>query len=320
MSNAEEIVRTDDGRIRAIERASWIGIIGNAVLAVAKLVVGFLARSAAVISDGVDSALDVLTSAITLVAARVVAKPPDVDHPYGHSRAETIATKTLSFVIFFAGAQLAISTVGSLVEGADHPLPGRVALWVTIASVVAKTGLAIHKFHVGRTIDSPMLVADAKNMRGDIVISLAVLVGLLFTFALHLPILDTITALGVSIWIMWVAFGIFIETNTELMEGHGDPDTYQRIFDAVESVQGAEHPHRARIRAIGGLYIVDLDIEVDGDLTVRQAHRIAQQAEKRIRSAVDNVYDVLVHVEPIGNVEHAERYGLSRRKLDDHMR
>jgi cation diffusion facilitator family transporter len=307
-------------RTAQIVRASWVGIVGNGVLAAGKILIGFISRSAAVLSDGVDSALDVLTSTVTLIAARIINKPPDVDHPYGHTRAETIATKSLSFIIFFAGAQLAVSTVGSLISGEGHDIPGRLALWATIASVAGKTGLAFYKFRVGTKTASPMLIADAKNMRADIVISLTVLAGLLFTYALRLPILDTITGLAVSIWIMWVAFGIFIETNTELMEGHEDPQTYQQIFDAVNTIEGAEHPHRARIRSIGGLYIVDLDIEVDGSLSVRQAHRIAQQAEKRIRSAVDNVYDVLVHVEPIGNVEHSERYGLSQRKLDDHFK
>jgi cation diffusion facilitator family transporter len=300
--------------------ASWVGIIGNGLLAAAKIAVGFLARSAAVLSDGVDSALDVLSSTVTLIAARIISKPPDLDHPYGHSRAETIATKSLSFVIFFAGAQLAISTVSSLITGEGHSIPGRLALWITIASVIGKGALAVYKFRVGRRTGSSMLIADAKNMRSDIIISIAVLLGLLFTYTFNLPILDTITGLIVSIWIMWVAFNIFLETNTELMEGHADPETYQRIFDAVTSIEGVEHPHRARIRSIGGLHIVDLDIEVDGELTVRQAHRISQQAEKRIRSAVDNVYDVLVHVEPIGNVERSERYGLSQRKLDDHLK
>lgn len=313
---------SDDERRRrragTIVRASWIGIVGNGALALAKLAVGFLARSAAVVGDGVDSALDVLTSTITLVAAQITAKPPDVNHPYGHTRAETIATKSLSFVVFFAGAQLAISTIGKLVTGDGHELPGRIALWVTVASIAGKAALAVFKYRVGRRTKSSMLIADAKNMRSDIVISLAVLAGLLFTFALHLPILDTITALGVSVWIMWVAFGLFLETNAELMEGHPEPDTYQQIFDAVHAVPGAEHPHRARIRSMGGLYIVDLDIEVDGDLPVREAHRIAQETERSIRDCVDDVYDVLVHVEPIGNVESAERYGLSQRKLDDH--
>ena len=106
-----------------------------------------------------------------------------------------------------------------------------------------------------------------------------------------------------------------LETNTELMEGYKDRDTYQRIFKAVDSVPGAAHPHRTRVRTIGSMQVVDLDIEVDGKLTVTQAHEIAQQTEKAIKGAVGNVYDVLVHVEPLGNVENRERYGVSRRKL-----
>ena len=282
-----------------------------------KITVGFVAVSAAVIADGVDSALDVVTSTITLIAARITAKPPDLNHPYGHSRAETIATKSLSFVVFFAGAQLAVSTAAALVRGEVQVLPGRLAIWVTLVSIVGKSVLAVYKARVGRRTSSSMLIADAKNMRADIVISVAVLAGLAFTYVLQLPILDSITAIVVSGWIMWVAFRIFIETNMELMEGHAEADTYQRIFDVVAGVQGAEHPHRARIRTIGGMSIVDLDIEVDGRLAVRDAHEIALETERRIRAALPNVYDVLVHVEPIGNVERSERYGVSQRTLDD---
>lgn len=317
MSSSRAEQRSVEIRTRSIVRASWAGIVGNAVLAAMKITVGFVAVSAAVIADGVDSALDVVTSTITLIAARITAKPPDLNHPYGHSRAETIATKSLSFVVFFAGAQLAVSTAAALVRGEVQVLPGRLAIWVTLVSIVGKSVLAVYKARVGRRTSSSMLIADAKNMRADIVISVAVLAGLAFTYVLQLPILDSITAIIVSAWIMWVAFRIFIETNMELMEGHAEADTYQRIFDVVAGVQGAEHPHRARIRTIGGMSIVDLDIEVDGRLAVRDAHEIALETERRIRAALPNVYDVLVHVEPIGNVERSERYGVSQRTLDD---
>ncbi|TVQ23223.1 MAG: cation transporter [Spirochaetaceae bacterium] len=304
-------------RLQTIVTASWIGIVGNGVLAVVKLIAGFVSGSAAVLSDGIDSALDILTSMISLIAARITSIPPDVHHPYGHSRAETIATKSLSFVIFFAGAQLAISSVGGIVSGDASQLPTLLAIYVTIVSIAGKAALAWYKFAAGKRTGSLMLVADAKNMRSDIVISVAVLIGVSVTVWLEIPLFDRITALGVSLYIMWVAFGIFVDTNSELMEGHGDPDTYQRIFDAVAAVPGAEHPHRTRIRTIGGLHIVDLDIEVDGTLSVQEAHAIAQITERAIRGALDNVYDVLVHVEPLGNVESAERYGLSQRKLDE---
>lgn len=303
-------------RIGSIVAASWIGIIGNGALAAAKLVVGALSASTAVVSDGIDSAMDVVTSAITLVAARITSRPPDLDHPYGHSRAETIATRALSFIIFFAGAQLAVATVGRILANEPHPVPETAAVWVTIASILAKTALALHKFAIGKRTGSAMLIADAKNMRADIAISLAVLAGLIFTYLLDLPVLDLVTALVISAWIMFVAFRIFLEGNSELMEGYDDPDTYQHIFDAVAAVSGVEHPHRARIRRVGLNLVVDLDVEVDGALTVTEAHRIGRSVERAIIDAVENVYDVVVHVEPIGNVEHHERYGVSQRKLD----
>lgn len=303
-------------RGRSIVTASWIGIIGNGVLAVLKTVVGFVSGSAAVLGDGIDSGLDVLTSGITLFAARITSKPPDIDHPYGHSRVEAIATKSVSFIIFFAGAQLALGTFGHLLDGTARDLPSELAIWVTLVSIVGKTILAVHKRLIGKRYNSSMLIADANNMRADIVISIGVLAGLAATLLLNLPLLDSIVALLISLWIMFVAFRIFLETNTELMEGYKDRETYQKIFKAVDSVPGAEHPHRTRIRTIGAMQIVDLDIEVDGELTVTEAHEIAQQTEQAIKRAVGNVYDVLVHVEPLGNVENRERYGVSRRKLN----
>ena len=312
---------TDDdtiaGRSRSIIAASWIGIAGNGVLALMKTAVGFVSGSAAVLGDGIDSGLDVLTSSVTLVAARITSKPPDLDHPYGHSRAETIATKSLSFLIFFAGAQLAIGTIGRLVEGHSRELPSEIAIWVTVASIVGKIALAVHKHIVGRRVNSPMLIADAQNMRADILISVGVLFGLVATFLLDLPIVDSVVAILISLWIMFVAFRIFVQTNTELMEGHKDRHTYQQIFAAVESVHGAEHPHRARVRTLGHMLIVDLDIEVDGSLKVNEAHEIAKRTEASIRERVANIYDIVVHVEPRGNVESRERYGVSEQQMGD---
>ncbi len=313
------IQEPSEKRTGAIVLASWVGIIGNGLLAVLKIVVGFVAGSMAVISDGIDSSTDIITSIITLVTGKIIAKPPDIEHPYGHTRAETIATKSLSFVIFFAGAQLALSAIARFAGRETIVLPGMAAIYVTVASIAGKVFLALFKFRVGHAVQSPMLIADAKNMRNDIVVSCAVLLGLGFTFIFRLPVLDSITAVAVSIWIMRVAFGIFLETNAELMEGHEDRATYQRIFDAVSEVDGAVHPHRARIRTIGNMFIVDLDIEVDGALTVLQAHEIARSTERKIVERLGNVYDVLVHVEPLGNVERTERFGVSQRKLDSGM-
>jgi cation diffusion facilitator family transporter len=300
-----------DDRNRAIRRASLVAISGNAVLAALKIATGVIAGSLAVIGDGIDSGADMLLSFVTLVAVRVMSRPPDRTHPYGHSRAETVAAKLLAFSLFFVGAQLSLVSLKRIIRGEPMAIPSVLALYVTGFSIIGKVLLSFNQFRAGRKTSSAMLSANARNMMNDVFISLAVLVGLLFTHILGIPLVDLLLAVGVSIWIMRTAVTIFMETNLEVMEGIRDHSLYQRIFEAVGAVDDARNPHRARIRKIGNLYVIDLDIEVEGSLTVSQAHRVAVQVEERIRDRVSNVYDIMVHVEPLGNVEKGEKYGLS---------
>lgn len=299
----------DSERTKNVKLASWIAISGNTVLAVLKIVIGFVSGSLAVVGDGIDTSTDIITSFITLFAAMIMAKPPDKTHPYGHHRVEAVATKVVAFVIFFVGAQLALSTVTSLIEGAQKEIPSIMAIFVTVLSVVGKSVLTLSQFRLGRRYESPMIIANGRNMLNDIFISSGVLIGLIFTVTLHIPILDTILALAVSIWVMKTAVQVFMESTVEVMDGISDHSVYDKIYQAVSEVDGASNPHRTRIRQIANLYVIDLDIEVDGNMSVENGHNIAVAVEERIRFAIKNVYDIIVHVEPHGNVETDEKYG-----------
>ena len=299
-------------RTQQIKRASWIGILGNSLLSILKIVLGFVSGSLAVVGDGIDSLSDVLTYIITLFTARIISKPPDHKFPYGYKKAETISTKVLSFIIFFAGAQLLISTVGRLINHEPREMPSVLAIYVTILSIVGKGILAAWQFKIGKRADSKMIIANAKNMRNDILISSSVLVGLIFTFVLEMPSLDLITALLVSFWIIKVAWGIFKETNVELMDGVGDTDIYDKIFQACEEIKGVSNPHRIRVRKLANLYLVAMDIEVHKNLRLYEAHEFSKKVECRIRELVPNIYDILIHIEPEGNVEEDEVYGISK--------
>jgi cation diffusion facilitator family transporter len=298
-------------RSEYIKRASYIAIGGNAVLAVLKIVIGLAGGSLAVVGDGIDTATDIITSFITFLAAVLMTKPPDKEHPYGHRRIEVLATKLLSFVIFFAGAQLAMSTVRSLFNAERADLPEPIVVYVTIVSILGKIFLAATLFRLGKTAESPMIIANGKNMLNDIIISSAVLVGLLFTFAFELPIIDTVLALLVSLWVMKTAVEVFLDSSVEVMESVRDHSVYDEIFAAVTAVGGAANPHRTRIRQISNLYVVDMDIEVDPLITVEEGHRIAMEVESTIKERVPNIYDIMVHVEPEGNEEREEKYGRS---------
>lgn len=302
-------------RTYQIKKASWIGIIGNSFLAVAKIVIGFIAGSYAVIGDGIDTSTDIITYIIILFTARIIAKPPDKKFPYGYKKAETSATKILAFVIFFAGAQLLISTSKQLFEDVSRELPSMIAIYVTIFSIVGKSILAIWQFRIGKKIDSNMIIANARNMRNDILISLSVLIGLTFTFLLNMPMLDNVTALIVSLWIIKEAIGIYRESNLEMMDGVKDTNIYHKIIKAVDQVEGAFNPHRIRVRNLANMHLIALDIEVDQDIKVRDAHEISKKVESKLKENIENIYDILVHIEPLGNVEHDETFGISENDI-----
>lgn len=302
-------------RIRLIIRASWIGIVGNAILAIIKVIIGFTAHSQAVIGDGIDSLSDVATYVIILFTARISQKPPSVKYPYGYRRAETIASKFLSFFIFFAGAQLLYTNVQDLWSGSQRALPDLLAVYVTAFSIIGKFLLASWQFRVGKKTNSSMLIANAKNMRADIILSISVLAGVVATLYLNMPIIDTILAICVSLWILHIGFKIFMESNTELMDGVDDTSAYEKIFEAADAVKGAHNPHRARIRKMSNLYLIDLDIEVDARMSVAESHQISMEVENGIKERLENVYDIMIHIEPKGNYEVDEKFGLSRDQL-----
>ncbi|HNS17899.1 MAG TPA: cation diffusion facilitator family transporter [Bacteroidales bacterium] len=297
-------------RTHLIIRTSWIGIIGNSLLSVMKIVLGFISGSLAVVGDGIDSAGDIIISWITLFTARFISRPPDTTYAYGYAKADTLATLVLAFVIFFAGAQLAISSVTQLFKGEYPAIPSLLAIYVTVISIAGKLILSLIHFRTGRQINSAMLIANGKNMQNDMIISLGVLIGLFFTRIYDLPVIDKIIALVISVWIMRVGLQIFMRTNIELMDGIKDPAVYDQIVKAVGRVPKAQNPHRMRVHQIGNSYMITCDIEVDGTITVDESHEIAKNVEESIKANIGNVYDVMVHVEPAGNIER-EVYGVS---------
>jgi cation diffusion facilitator family transporter len=302
-------------RERKIINASRVSILGNAILSVLKISVGLVAGSLAVVADGIDSASDIITSLITLYTAHIIARPPDKRYPYGYARADTLATKILAFIIFFAGAQLAISTVTRLINPVESEVPDPIAVYVVVLSMIVKYLLAIYLRKTGKSVDSAMLIANARNMMNDVVISSSVLIGLVLTFVFDMPVFDKLTALFVSIYIMFVAFRIFVQTTREMLDGVDDEEIYRKIIDSVNGVEGAFNPHRIRVRKLSHYFLVALDIEVDGEQPLSDAHKIAVVVEEKIKQAIPNVYDILVHVEPRGNLEPDEVFGVSEDNI-----
>lgn len=313
----ESRVQDASPRDKIILRASWVSTIGNSLLSITKIVAGYMAGSIAVIGDGVDSATDIAISLVMVFTASLIRRPPDKTHVYGYGKAESIAAKVLSLLIFYAGAQVLLASGGEILDALrgrdiarEVPLP--LALHVTFLSILAKLGLSAYQARQARRANSILLRANARNMLNDVYLSSCVLAGLVCTLAFDMPLLDSITGLLVSLFIIRGSWRIFKESSVELMDGVNDESIYAKIFEAVERVPGARNPHRARSRQIGGMYMIALDIEADGDITLREAHAITEAVEASIKAAVENVYDIVVHVEPSGHCSRDEKYGVDR--------
>jgi cation diffusion facilitator family transporter len=304
-------------KARIIKTASLTALAGNTLLASLKIGTGLHAGSLAVVGDGIDSSVDVLIAIMSLAVARIISRPADPDHPWGHGRAETVATALLSCILFFAGAQLILNSGGNLIFGEHREPPSAAALFVTLISIAGKLALAWSQYFFGKKADSPMLRANAKNMTSDVILSAGVLIGLALSIWLNIGLIDSVIALLVGLWVIKSAIGIFIEVNMELMDGSSGSESYRRVFDAVHSVEGAGNPHRTRMRRIAGLWDIDIDIEVDPDLTVSEAHKIATRVEGAIKGRVEGVYDIMVHVEPAQEDKghKKEGYGLSESEF-----
>ena len=302
-------------RERKIIQASKVSIVANAVLSVLKITVGLISGSLAVVADGVDSASDIVTSLITLFTAHIVGRPPDKKYPYGYAKADTIAAKVLAFIIFFAGAQLALSSANRLIFPVDEVMPNKISVLVIFLIIIVKFFLAFYLKKTGKSVNSAMLIANARNMSNDVVISFSVLAGLILTFVFEMPVIDKVTALAVSIYIMVIAFRIFMQTNREMMDGIDDEGIYTKIISAVKSVEGASNPHRIRVRKLAHYYLIALDIEVDGKLLLEEAHQIGVEVEESLKASIPNIYDILIHVEPQGNIEPDEAFGISEKNI-----
>ncbi|MDD2437987.1 MAG: cation diffusion facilitator family transporter [Massilibacteroides sp.] len=306
-----------NAREKILIKTSWISVIGNAILSLLKIIIGIVSGSLAVVGDGIDSATDVITSIVILYTSRIINRPPDMKYVFGYEKAETIATKVLSFVIFFAGIEMFISTAKNLIYSESRALPSFFAVYVTLFSIFGKLFLSAYQYKQGKKTDSSMLIANAQNMRMDIFISIGVLSGLFFTFILRAPWLDSVTGLLISIYIIKTSISMFIETNVALMDGIKDTSIYKQIIHAVEQVPGAMNPHRIRSRQLGNLYVIGLDIEVDGNLPLHKAHDIAQAVEENIKKNIDNIYDIIVHVEPAGIEQTKEKFGIDKNNLPE---
>ncbi len=288
-----------------LESGAHLALIGmglNTVLCAVKIGGGLLGHSYAMIADGVESMLDIISSLLIWGGLKYAARPPDATHPYGHGKAEPVAAILGSVMILGAGAGLAVESVLALYV--PRRAPAVYTLPVLVAVIIAKE---IHFRRVRRLageIHSTAMEVDAMHHRTDVITSVAALIGI--TIAIvggnGYQKADNWAALFACAIIAYNGLRVFWPAAADLMDTAPPTDIQQQVRNASMKVEGVAETEQCRIRKMGLEYYVDLHVKVDGNMTVAAGHGIAHRVKDAVRQAVPEVADVLVHIEPANRV------------------
>lgn len=283
-----------------VYRPIWLSIFGNILLALMKLAVGFLYSSIALISDGVHSLSDVLTSVIGYFGIRISSKPADESHPFGHSRFEPL----VAFLIAEALLVVAYEIGRDAFFRVRHEVPIEVnglMLGVTVVSILTKEGMFRYSVHVGRKLNNQILIADAYHHRSDALSSVAVLIGLVAQ-RLGFPYGDSLAGFLVALMLAKIALGIILE-NVGYLTGRAPPTAVcERIKKTALAVSGVVGVHDLRAHYVGNRLHVELHVEVSPELSLKEAHDIGEETRKRLE-ALPEVEAAFVHVDIRGVTE-----------------
>lgn len=283
-------------RFAGAERVIRVGFWLNAVLMVMKLSCGHFGDSEAVFADGVESACDFVAIVSILIALRIGKQPLDGTHPYGHGRAESISAIIVSLVIFLTGAGILTRAVMTMLRG-TYPAPELIAVLAAAVTIVVKEYLYRFSVHTGLRLESPALMAIAKDHRKDALTSIATLVGVTGAFFGY-GILDPLAAGLTALFIFRIGYETFRSAAHDLMDGTPAEELISGIRSIAESIEGVEHVHEIKARRSGQYVIVDLKLDMDPQMTVKKSHDISTEVKKGIFRKFGNVGDVMIHINP----------------------
>lgn len=279
-------------------RVALVGMTISGLLAALKIVVGLFAGSTSVLADGFESGGDVLASGLVFVGLTVAAKPADLNHPYGHGRAETLSGFLLGLLLFAVGGAIAAHAI--LSAGDVTGVPARYAIVPLLISIAVKSVMVSIKLRVGRRSGSTALVADAWNDGIDMLSALVAITAVSMTLYDPVRFLRADHYGAVAIGIIMAGTGVRVvrDTATQLMDTMPDERLLDQIRRTALGVSGVRGVEKCFARKTGLQYHVDIHIEVDPRITVHASHEIARDVRERVRQELPWVYDTLVHVEP----------------------
>lgn len=284
-------------------RISVVSIVGNIVLAILKLLAGIIAHSGAMISDAVHSASDVFSTFVVIGGVKMAGKAEDSDHPYGHDRLESVAAIILAVALAITGAGIGYTGIKNIINANELAMPGALALIAAIVSIIVKEAMYWYTRNGAKKINSDALMADAWHHRSDALSSIGSFIGIGGAM-LGYPILDPLASVIICVFILKVAIDIFKEAINKMVDKSCDEEVEALMREMVLSHEDIISLDLIRTRMFGSKVYVDIEFSADGNMTLYEAHAIAEHIHEEMEEKFPDVKHCMVHVNPV-KVNHA---------------
>lgn len=284
------------------------GAAVNLLLSIVKAVAGILGNSAAMVADAIHSLSDLISDAIVLVMVRISGKGEDKGHDYGHGKYETLATIVVSLLLVVVGVGImtnSMKKILSVINGEQLELPGMIAFWAALLSIVAKEVLYQWTSRMGKKVNSQAVIANAWHHRSDALTSIGAMIGIGLAILLggQWVVLDPVIGCVISVVILIVAVKMALPALNELMDGSLPEETECDIMETIQSVDKVDNVHKIKTRKIGPNIIVDAHVVVNPDMSVKDAHDVTVQIENEIHKKYGLGAIISIHVEPSVDAE-----------------
>ena len=282
----------------AAKKSTLVSVFVNLCLGTFQIVTGFFSGSQGLIADGIHSFSDLVSDIVVLIANKHSSKDPDEDHHYGHYRYETAATAFIGLSLIGVGI-LMIWHAGYKIAYSDEIVEIKIiALWVALGALVIKELLFRYMLHVGEQVKSAMLIANSWHARSDAASSFVVaigIVGALFGYG----VFDIIAALVVGLMIVKMGWDFSWDALHDLMDRSVSLEEDKQITNIILETKGVKGIHDLKTRKMGDMILVDVHIEVDANISVREGHDIAVAARLAVMTSMPAVLNVMSHVDPV---------------------
>ncbi len=275
-----------------------VGLSSNVMLAAIKIIAGIIGNSYALLADGIESTLDIFSSAVVLGGIKISSMPADENHPYGHGKAESLAAMSVSLILLMAGLSIAVKSTLEIMQ--PHHTPAFFTLIVLVGVIIIKETLFRFLFSVGKSVDSLSLKTEAWHHRSDALTSAAAFIGISIAImgGKGYERADDWAALAASGIIVFNGINMLKGAVKEIMDYAPNPETEETIRSIAGRVAGVAAIEKCRVRKSGLNLFVDIHVEVNGHMQVHEAHAIAHEVKNALITSSLGIADVLVHIEP----------------------